>query len=289
MLWPLTGAGSAQVAAPNVLVADDATSVTRIAGQCPRGTGSLCRVSQYEPLNAVVLCGKEPMCHHVRQTITRAVVDGVHLNRRQHYGIAKADYRESWLMLKTRLTPFVILSTLVFGSPDATAKSTEIPHALDGQNSELEETIDRELGMFRNAQVSLQQALLIAERLHTGSRVVDISFDGASNPVYRVKNIQKEHIWENSIDARTGSSIAGDKHALSVKGLEAQDRRNLLALRAVRQNLSDAVVVAERSTRGKAISGGLINEDGTLYFVIVVDTAVGLKQVLLEPPRIRDR
>jgi hypothetical protein len=108
-------------------------------------------------------------------------------------------------------------------------------------------------------------------------------------PVYRVKNIQKEQIWENSIDARTGSSIAGDKHALSVKDLEAQDRRNLLALRAVRQNLSDAVVVAERSTRGKAISGGLIDEDGTLYFLIVVDTADGLKQVLLEPPRVRDR
>jgi hypothetical protein len=43
---------------------------------------------------------------------------------------------------------------------------------------------------------------LIAGRLHTGSRVVDISFDGASNPpVYRVKNIQKEHIWENSIES----------------------------------------------------------------------------------------
>jgi uncharacterized membrane protein YkoI len=229
------------------------------------------------------------MCHHVRQTITPAVVDSVHLNRRQYYEIAKADYRRSWLMLKTGLTPFVILSALVFGSPDTTAKSTETPHALDGQNSELEETIDRELAMFRNAQVSLQQALLIAERLHTGSRVVDISFDGASNPpVYRVKNIQKEQIWENSIDARTGSSIAGDKHALSVKGLEAQDRRNLLALRAVRQKLSDAVVVAERSTRGKAISGGLIDEDGTLYFVIVVDTADGLKQLLLEPPRVQD-
>jgi uncharacterized membrane protein YkoI len=193
-------------------------------------------------------------------------------------------------MLKTRLTPFVILSALVFGLPDATAKSSETPHAPDGQNSELEETIDRELAMFRNAQVPLQQALLIAERLHTGSRVVDISFDGASNPpVYRVKNIQKEQIWESSIDARTGSPIAGDKHALSVKDLEAQDRRNLWALRAVRQTLSDAVVVAERSTRGKAISGGLIDENGTLYFVIVVDTADGLKQVLLEPPRVRGR
>ena len=108
---------------------------------------------------------------------------------------------------------------------------------------------------------------------------------GQIHPVYKVKNIQKDQIWENSIDARTGSSSACGKHALSVKDLEAQDRRNLLALRAVRQKLSDAVVVAERSTRGKAISGGLIDEDGILYFVVVVDTADGLKQVLLEPPR----
>jgi hypothetical protein len=104
-----------------------------------------------------------------------------------------------------------------------------------------------------------------------------------------VKNIQKNQIWENAIDARTGNSNTDGEHALSVKDLEAGDRRNLLALRAVRQNLSDAVVVAEQSTRGKAISGGLMNEDGTLHFVVVVDTADGLKQVLLEPPQVRDR
>jgi uncharacterized membrane protein YkoI len=193
-------------------------------------------------------------------------------------------------MLKTRLASFVISSTLVLGSLGAAAKSSETQHALAGQNVELEETIDRELAQFRNAQISLLQALLIAERLHTGSSVVDISFEGAPNPpVYRVKNIETNQVWENSIDARTGSSSVGDEHALSIKDLEAQDRRNLLALRAVRQKLSDAVVVAERSTRGKAISGGLLTEDGTLYFVVVVDTTDGLKQVLLEPPRVRGR
>lgn len=206
------------------------------------------------------------------------------------YEIAKVNYRGSWLMLKTRLAPFVISSALVLGSVGAVAKSSETRHALDGQSFELEETIGRELELFRRAQVSLQQALLIAERLHTGSRVVDISFDGASNPpIYRVKNIQKNQIWENAIDARTGSSSAGGERALSVEDLETPDRRNLLTLRAVRQKLLDAVVVAERSTRGKAISGGLMNEDGTLYFVVVVDTVDGLKQVLLEPPRVRGR
>lgn len=233
-----------------MLVAGDAASMTRIAGQCP----AWCRHSMWR------------------------------------YEIAKVNYRGSWLMLKTRLAPFVISSALVLGSVGAVAKSSETRHALDGQSFELEETIGRELELFRRAQVSLQQALLIAERLHTGSRVVDISFDGASNPpIYRVKNIQKNQIWENAIDARTGSSSAGGERALSVEDLETPDRRNLLTLRAVRQKLLDAVVVAERSTRGKAISGGLMNEDGTLYFVVVVDTVDGLKQVLLEPPRVRGR
>ena len=104
-------------------------------------------------------------------------------------------------MLKARLAPFVISSALVLGSLGAAAKSSETQHALDGQNVKLEETIDRELEQFRSAQVSLQQALLIAERLHTGSRVVDISFDGASNPpVYKVKNIQRDQIWEYDKD-----------------------------------------------------------------------------------------
>jgi uncharacterized membrane protein YkoI len=193
-------------------------------------------------------------------------------------------------MLKKRLATLVVSSALVLGSLGAAAKSSEGQHALDGHNFALEETIDRELEQFRSAQVSLQQAILITEALHTGSRVVDISFDGTSNPpVYRVRNIQMKQILESSIDARTGSVSTDGKHALLVKDLEAQDRRNLLASRVLRQKLSDAVVVAERSTRGKAISGGLMNDDGTLCFVVVVDTADGLKQVHLEPPRVRGR
>ena len=79
-------------------------------------------------------------------------MDGVHLNGKRHYEIAKANYRGSWLMLKTRLAPFVISSALVLGSLGAAAKSSETQHALDGQNFELEETIDRELELFRSAQ-----------------------------------------------------------------------------------------------------------------------------------------
>jgi uncharacterized membrane protein YkoI len=147
-----------------------------------------------------------------------------------------------------------------------------------------DETVSHELELFRSAEVSLRGALTIADRLHAGSRVVDISFDGASgSPVYRVKTLQGNHIWEDTIDARTGQ-VAGNTVVSSLGNLDRGDRSNLIALKAIRQELVDAVLVAEKNTAGKAISGGLMNEDGKLNFVIVVLSGTDLKQVILEPP-----
>src|SRR5207302_1332684 len=68
-----------------------------------------------------------------------------------------------------------------------------------------EERVNRELELFRAARVSVSQAMVIAEKLHAGSRTVDISFDGASgSSTYRVKTIQRNHLWEDRIDAQTG-------------------------------------------------------------------------------------
>ena len=51
--------------------------------------------------------------------------------------------------------------------------------------------MSRELELFRGAEVSLRQALKIADSLHPGSRIVDISFDGGSgSSVYRVKTFR---------------------------------------------------------------------------------------------------
>jgi hypothetical protein len=63
-----------------------------------------------------------------------------------------------------------------------------------------------------------------------------------------------------------------------------EDQSNLIALQSVRQELADAVFVAEDNTSGKALSGGLMNEAGKLNFVIVVLSGTKLKQVMLEPP-----
>jgi hypothetical protein len=152
-----------------------------------------------------------------------------------------------------------------------------------------DETVSHELELFRAAEVSLRGALTIADRLHAGSRVVDISFDGASgSPVYRVKSLQGNHIWEDAIDARTGQ-VSGNTVVSSLGSLDRANRNHLIALKAIRQELVDAVLVAEKSTAGKAISGGLTSEDGKVNFVIVVLSGKDLKQVILEPPSTSDR
>jgi uncharacterized membrane protein YkoI len=183
----------------------------------------------------------------------------------------------------------VLLSLLVCAPSYAGAALDDIDSAAQVQNGNgnglNDETISRELELFRTAEISLRQALKIANSLHIGSRIVDIGFDGGSGlPVYRVKMFKKYHIWEDAIDAKTGL-VAGNTTVSSMNDLDLEGRINLIALQSVRQELADAVLVAEDNTSGKAISGGLMNEAGKLNFVIVVLSGTNLKQVILEPPR----
>jgi uncharacterized membrane protein YkoI len=148
------------------------------------------------------------------------------------------------------------------------------------------EALRRELDSFKAAPVSLRKALAIAQRLRAGSRVVDIGFDGTVDPpVYRVKTSLGDQVWQDAIDARSGS-ISGLSSQSPTSQLRRQDQRMLFGLRAVRQEILDAVIVAERSTSGTAISAGLMEDAGRLSFVVVCVAGSDLKQVILEPPKI---
>ncbi|WP_433996102.1 PepSY domain-containing protein [Bradyrhizobium lablabi] len=159
------------------------------------------------------------------------------------------------------------------------------PYTGNGDGAEASQpAINRELELFRGSTISLSQAMAIAEALHAGSTTADVSFDGASDlPVYRVKILHNDRIWQHAVDAATGR-IVGGAAALPLTELDADDRNNLAALRAVRHRLPEAVRVAEHAASGKAISGGLIRERGRLNFAIVVISGSELKEVILEPP-----
>ncbi len=57
----------------------------------------------------------------------------------------------------------------------------------------------------------------------------------------------------------------------------------------MRHLMAEAISVAESNTRGSAISGGLIQNDDKLTFVVVVLGGGELKQVILEPPQRRQK
>ena len=156
-------------------------------------------------------------------------------------------------MSRKHLLAIALLSLLSPGASFATAPVIAAPASRTSNDIELDElTVGRELELFRTATVSLSQAMAVAERLHVGARTADISFDGASDPpVYRVKTVQVDRIWQHTIDARTGKVMANEI-AAPLTELDAEDRSNVAALKAVRHRLSDAVRVAERAASALA-------------------------------------
>ncbi|WFU85354.1 PepSY domain-containing protein [Bradyrhizobium sp. CIAT3101] len=157
------------------------------------------------------------------------------------------------------------------------------------QNSAAERDLDeatrRVLEQFHTVRVPLSQAMAIAERLHEGSKTADVSFEISGPPVYRVRTVRNERVYENVIDANAGS-VSDGEIASSLKELDREDLSNIIALKWIRQKLSDAVQVAERASAGSALAGGLMKQDGKLNFIVVVATGDRLKEVWLEPPKI---
>jgi len=193
-------------------------------------------------------------------------------------------------MSKKHLLAIMLLLSATFAAPRAIADVSERSadaHDRGGttQGDTDEEAIRRLLEQFRAAQLSLSQAMAIAEKLHRGSRTVTIDFEISSSPGYRVTTVKNSEIWENFIDANTGS-VEGAEIASSLQDLEGDDRVNIIALKSVSQELSNAVRVAERAASGKAVGGGLMKQDGNLNFVVVIVSGDRLKEVMLEPPTV---
>ena len=191
--------------------------------------------------------------------------------------------------MRTFVLVLCIMLYSVLDPVRATADVTENSHAgsdrsePDAQAKEVEAR--RLIESFGAASVSLTEAMSAAERLHDGSRTVQISFDNSSVRGYRVRTLKDDRLWENIIDASTGKR-AGDEKSVPLDQLSDEDRENIAALKFVRLQLADAIAVAEKATSGKALGGGLMKDGGKLNFIVIVASENRLKQVMLEPPSI---
>src|SRR5271167_199024 len=111
--------------------------------------------------------------------------------------------------------------------------------------SDAQKMIRQLFELSRQARVPLRDAIAVAEKRHHGSRTVRIGFDRPASPCYRVRTVRDAEIWENNVDAKTGR-IRGVERVLSFQKLNSEDRTNIKALRHVTQEMSEAVLVAER-------------------------------------------
>jgi uncharacterized membrane protein YkoI len=182
------------------------------------------------------------------------------------------------LLLSLALVPRTTMAELNDGSLSSTGQSTPVHQDVNTDSDQ------RFLAAFRAAHLPLLEAITIAERLHVGSRTAAISFDTSDNPSYRVRTVKDKEIWENIVDVHTGRT-GGPETVRFLNELEMEERDNINALGSVKQELSDAVAIAEKAAAGKAISGGLVKEGDHLNFVVVVLSDDHVKEVFLEPPR----
>jgi len=192
-------------------------------------------------------------------------------------------------MPKNQLFALIVWSTTL-AATGAMADVTRTPADAESRGAAAQADVDeaamhRVLEQFRTTRVPLGQAMAIAERLHDGSRTADVSFEISGPPVYRVRTVKNERVFENVIDANTGR-VSQAESASSLKELDRADLANIIALKWIKHELSDAVRVAEKAAAGSALAGGLMKQDGRLNFVVVVATGDSLKEVMLEPPKV---
>lgn len=190
-------------------------------------------------------------------------------------------------MSKKRLLAIIVLSATLA----ATGAIADVTHSpLDAANrggtakhNAEDAVIDHLLEQFRTIKIPISQAVAIAEHLHVGSRTADVSFETSGQLVYRVRTVRNERIYENVIDANTGG-VSEKELSSSLRELDPEDLGNIIALKSVKQELSDAVRIAEKTAAGSALAGGLMKQDGKLNFVVIIASDDRLKEVMLEPP-----
>ena len=153
----------------------------------------------------------------------------------------------------------------------------------DNEADHVHDTTHRLFELSRMAQVSLRDAIAVAESRHDGSAHECRSASTVGFPPLSGEDGRNDLIWENTIDAKTGRITGVERDPFQKRSTE--DLRNIKALKHVTQEMSEAVLIAEIIVSGMAIAGCLADDCVTLSFVVLVVSGDRLKQVILEVDR----
>ena len=267
---------------------DRGIAASDLSQHTPRGDADeprpVPRVGRFNP-DALFTIGSVRLPHIARRS-KASVRAGDTISSEVEWRTRKMHWNRA--MRKLVVAACLLLSAAVVAPARATADINQMSPASEHQpepDPDEQQVADRRrLGSFDAASVSLTDAMSSAERLHDGSRTVQISFVDSGAGEYRVRTLKDNQLWDNIIDANTGKQV-GKERLLLLDRLSDDDRSNIAAFKFVRQQLSDAVAVAEKATSGKALGGGLMKDQGKLNFVVIVASENRLKQVMLQPPK----
>lgn len=144
---------------------------------------------------------------------------------------------------------------------------------------------DEPTGSVTIARGSGADLIRMVEKKLPGVRVFDLNLtDEGSVPWFEVKSYKGDQVWSTMIDVAT-RRIVRSSEAKPASVLDAETLRDLGDFRRIKMKLSEAVVIAEQLSGGRAISAGLHRGDNKLVFVVVVVADGALKEVTVEPDK----
>jgi uncharacterized membrane protein YkoI len=122
-----------------------------------------------------------------------------------------------------------------------------------------------ELRRFSQASLSLTQAISKGEEYSHGSAIEAGFAIENGQPVYRVKTVGKEGLWQGWIDADKGSLVGAPRSTPQAQ-LDAKQKAQLAQLQKEPITLAQAINSAEQKSGGKAIDAALTDRDGKLAY-----------------------
>jgi uncharacterized membrane protein YkoI len=167
--------------------------------------------------------------------------------------------------ISSALLPALTVSAMVVATPFG------VRGAIVHSEGSVETTSKADLQNFKQATVSLGQAISITESTKGGT-VIEANFQIKNRrPVYEVKSYLPwdKSVWEGAIDAGTGRVIGKGK-TIREDQLDQKDQSDLAGLHQWDVSLAEAVVAAKYSGSGTPISAGLKERGGKVFFEVTV-------------------
>jgi uncharacterized membrane protein YkoI len=132
-------------------------------------------------------------------------------------------------------------------------------------------------------ELSVPDVIAAVDKYSIGGKVLEVSFEPtASAATYLLKILQKDAIWEGSIDANSGEMLGTGKSVPASK-LDLEGMAELSSVDTA-TTIVQAVRIAELHARGKAIaiSIGEAEAGGAIWEVVVVNDGIA-RRVVVDP------